>query len=331
MNRQTTAPITQTKVAPGRTGILQRKCACGTHTTTGGACDACSKKNEATALQRSAVNHEPMNEAPPIVHDVLRSSGQPLDESTRAFFEPRFGHDFSSVRVHADGRAAESAQAVKALAYTVGHDIAFNAGQYSPGTAAGQRLLAHELTHVVQQSYVYNSGQPKSRFSDPSDAAEVEADIAAKEISTNSPLLALAGLGGETLPRADKNAYGRSMAHVSPAVIYRKERLWPLNGYVINHSSKPVTVWNDKRNIFTIAAGGNSDRFCEDVDHIKDEQGQWYKIGANTVTVDTTGKIDGYKCKVSNFNEDCPTLEKQPRSLAPPMSTGIAPRVNPEK
>ena len=65
--------------------------------------------------------------------------------------EPQFGHDFSSVRIHADAAAAESATAVNALAYTVGRDIVFAADRYAPATAAGRRLLAHELTHVVQQ------------------------------------------------------------------------------------------------------------------------------------------------------------------------------------
>jgi hypothetical protein len=88
---------------------------------------------------------------PPIVQDALRSTGQPLDPATRAFMEPRFGHDFSHVRVHTDARAAESAQAVNALAYTVGPDVVFGAGQYAPHSREGQRLLAHELTHVVQQ------------------------------------------------------------------------------------------------------------------------------------------------------------------------------------
>src|SRR2546423_3508203 len=92
--------------------------------------------------------------APPLVDEVLSSGGgQPLDESTRSFMEPRFGHDFSRVRVHADGRAAESAQSVNALAYTAGQDVVFGGGQYEPGTNEGKKLLAHELTHVVQQTH----------------------------------------------------------------------------------------------------------------------------------------------------------------------------------
>jgi hypothetical protein len=90
--------------------------------------------------------------APSIVHEGLHSSGQPLDPSTRAFMEPRFGHDFSWVRVHTGTQAAESAQALQAQAYTIGHNVVFAYGQYSPHDSAGKRLLAHELAHVVQQS-----------------------------------------------------------------------------------------------------------------------------------------------------------------------------------
>ncbi len=90
-------------------------------------------------------------EAPPVVHDVLRAAGRPLDTPTRTFMEARFGHDFSRVRVHAGGRASASAQAVRAQAYTVGRNVVFGPGAYAPGTEAGRRLLAHELTHVVQQ------------------------------------------------------------------------------------------------------------------------------------------------------------------------------------
>jgi hypothetical protein len=98
--------------------------------------------------------------APPVVHDVLRSSGEPIDHTTRTTFEPRFGHDFSQVRIHADETAARSAQAVGALAYTVGHDLVFGAGQYQPQSAAGQSLLAHELAHVVQQTACSGTSGP---------------------------------------------------------------------------------------------------------------------------------------------------------------------------
>ncbi len=102
-------------------------------------------------LQRAAASSAP-NTVPPIVHEVLRLPGLPLDSATRAFMEPRFGQDFSGVRVHTDAKSAKSAQAVNALAYTVGRDVVFGAGQHAPDTGAGRRLMAHELTHVVQQS-----------------------------------------------------------------------------------------------------------------------------------------------------------------------------------
>jgi hypothetical protein len=89
--------------------------------------------------------------APDSIAEVVQSPGAPLGEGVRAAMEPRFGFDFSRVRIHADAAAAASARDVGARAYTVGPHIAFDDGQYSPETARGQRLLAHELTHVVQQ------------------------------------------------------------------------------------------------------------------------------------------------------------------------------------
>jgi hypothetical protein len=77
--------------------------------------------------------------------------GQPLPDELRNYFEPRFGHDFSRVRVHTDASAARSAQALGAQAYTLGQDVVLGTGQYAPQTGAGRQLLAHELAHVVQQ------------------------------------------------------------------------------------------------------------------------------------------------------------------------------------
>ena len=95
--------------------------------------------------------------APPSVHEVLRSPGQPLDPATRAFMEPRFGYDFSRVQVHFGGAAEKSARDVNAHAYTVGHDIVFGASRFAPEAHEGRRLIAHELTHVVQQSGINGS------------------------------------------------------------------------------------------------------------------------------------------------------------------------------
>ncbi len=84
--------------------------------------------------------------------NAIRGGGQPLAESEHAYFGPSFGHDFSQVLVHTDTRAAEAARVVNARAFTVGQDVVFRAGQYPPGMSEGRRQMAHELTHVVQQS-----------------------------------------------------------------------------------------------------------------------------------------------------------------------------------
>ncbi len=128
---------------------VQRKCtACASGE---GLCPECAEEEEKIQAKEAPGQTPTVTPEVQTQIDSLRGGGQPLPESARRFFEPRFGHDFSRVRVHANSQAAESANAVKALAYTVGRDIVFGVGQYVPETSAGQRLLAHELTHVVQQ------------------------------------------------------------------------------------------------------------------------------------------------------------------------------------
>ncbi len=157
--------------------LLQRKCNCGATSSPHGECEDCKKK-----LQRRTLGGKTAT-VPTIVHEVLRSPGQPLDALTRSFFEPRFGHDFSRVRIHAGARAHESAGAVNAVAYTVGHDVVFGSGQFTPATKSGQQLLAHELTHVVQQLSLSASGSGEELSIDPSAAGEAEAQRNAAEIS----------------------------------------------------------------------------------------------------------------------------------------------------
>ena len=119
-------------------------------------CEACEDKEEKLLKKPAGVAEASLSEAPASVHEVLSSPGQPLDTATRAFFEPRFGRDFGYVRLHADGEAAGSADAVGALAYTAGQHIVFGAGAYGPTSCVGRRLLAHELTHAIQQSSHYS-------------------------------------------------------------------------------------------------------------------------------------------------------------------------------
>jgi hypothetical protein len=122
----------------------------------GGSCSGARSGAQAEApqiLQTKPVGagHPALTAAPPSVLDVIRSPGRPLDPLTRAFMEPRFGHDFSDVRVHTGADASQSALEIGARAYTAGSSIVFAEGQASTSTYEGRRLLAHELAHVVQQ------------------------------------------------------------------------------------------------------------------------------------------------------------------------------------
>lgn len=177
-------PAAKPALTPARSHLLQRKCACGTSAQ--GKCQKCD--DEKKTMQRHAANHQSAPAtAPPVVHDVLGAPGRPLDPATRAFMEPRFGQDFGSVRVHDDSRAAESARAVNARAYTVGQHIAFDRGQYSPQTEEGRHLLAHELAHTVQQGGLQRSpaGDGLS-ISSESDASEREASSVADAVMQGS-------------------------------------------------------------------------------------------------------------------------------------------------
>ena len=153
-------------------------------------------------LQRDAGNanvadfmNEGEEERSPVTDVVGSGGGQPLDKPVRQVMESSLGHDFGDVRVHTDGRASDSAKSVQAQAYTVGNDIVFQSGNYDPGSSSGQRMLAHELTHVVQQRSGPVDGTPAPggiKVSDPSDpferAAEASADrvVSGASVATDS-------------------------------------------------------------------------------------------------------------------------------------------------
>lgn len=171
--------------------LLQRKCACGAQTSSlASECTECSSRKRLQARLAIGQGNDPLEReadrvadevmagvthgapskasphiqrlsghsqselvsAPSNVHGVLADPGRPLEPELRRDMAQRFGHDFSDVRVHSDAAAERSASDINAQAYTVGRDIVFGTGLYAPGTWAGRRLLAHELTHVVQQA-----------------------------------------------------------------------------------------------------------------------------------------------------------------------------------
>src|SRR5713101_1171520 len=126
---------------------------------------------------------------PSLVRDVVGSGGgSPLDRDTRGFMESRLGADFSDVRVHTDGKATESARSVQAHAYTVGNDVVFQSDKYAPESESGQRMLAHELTHVVQQRSGPVDGTPAAggiKVSHPSDSFEQAAESTADRVMSS--------------------------------------------------------------------------------------------------------------------------------------------------
>ena len=174
-------PQSTSSFAPVNRGFLQRRCGCGGSPRVGGDCSL-DRLTIRRATDDRAFGTSASAGVPSIVQDVLRSSGQPLDNDTRAFMEARFGHNFSSVRVHTDGKAVQSAQAVSALAYTVGPDIVLGDGQLSTRSKHGRRLLAHELAHVVQQGGQAPSSSANLEVGEPEDSFEREADSVADRI-----------------------------------------------------------------------------------------------------------------------------------------------------
>lgn len=120
-------------------------------------CSSCEEGNETDDLRhvmrKAESTNTPANTSSSAMKG-LNSSGRALDQQTRSFFEPRFGRDFGNVRIHHDANATELAQGLGAKAFTIGRDIVFGGGQYAPETETGRRLLAHELTHVLQQGPV---------------------------------------------------------------------------------------------------------------------------------------------------------------------------------
>jgi Domain of unknown function (DUF4157) len=175
-----------------RAGVLQRKCACGGSSASGAECEECSAKKRlglqakltvsqpgdayeqeadrvadevmrsptpsavhgAPARIQRAARHTGLHNhsAPSSATHIQAGHARPLEPVLRQDMEQRFGYDFSQVRLHVGGAAEQSARDVDADAYTIGHDIVFGAGQFAPQTGKGRRLIAHELTHVVQQS-----------------------------------------------------------------------------------------------------------------------------------------------------------------------------------
>jgi|GEM_PF-3901888 len=275
---QTIAKAPPPMSVPLTRGVMQRQCACSDSARM----DEDDDARKRLRVQRFAATDAALEAVPPIVYDVLNSSGAPLDAETRAFMEPRFGHDFSRVpthtfqpapiptrltigaphdvfeqeaeriaqrvvgqppaprapafdlsrvRIHTDEKAAASARAVNALAYTVGHDIVFDTGRYAPATSEGQKLIAHELAHVAQQSVRKSSGVQRSfagcqsLITDPSTVTSLIAGTVAHRMITADFNQRVAGARSVVIPGASAGPLrsagicGGDQSEVKPQVV----------------------------------------------------------------------------------------------------------------
>ncbi len=210
------------KFAPARSGVLQRKCACGGTKGPTGECAGCRRKRRGQRDRPSASSESVSAN----VHEVIRNSGKPLDPETRSFMEPRFGHDFGNVRVHTGNQADRAARALHASAFTVGKNIVFRRSRFAPDTSEGKRLLAHELTHTIQQKS--NDAAPPNELtvSHPEDRAEREARATAQAVaharptsppSLQRPQIARDDLGGGASPAPSSPAPAPSGPTPAPA------------------------------------------------------------------------------------------------------------------
>jgi hypothetical protein len=202
----------------------------------------CHHDGAVPRLARSATSSRKPTDVPRSVFDVLRSPGQPLDEATRAWFEPRLGHDFRRVRLHTGATAAAAAQAVQARAYTVGRHIVFGSGAH-PTT--DRNLLAHELAHVVQQHEVADELPSRVELSSPGDALEREADRVAAQVT--SPVSAAPHL--HPAQRAPGTV---------PRVLYRQQQSTTADCFVDVRATY-VQSWHPARHLFIVHrdAAGN--------------------------------------------------------------------------
>ncbi|MBI3900068.1 MAG: DUF4157 domain-containing protein [Gammaproteobacteria bacterium] len=231
-------------------------------------------------LQRKAASAEPDTGVPPIVHDVAQSSGRPIDDSARSFMEPRFGHDFSAVRIHNDAKAAASARALNARAYTVGRDVVFGAGEYSPTTDVGKRLLAHELAHTVQQR-----SAPTGSAVAESAASENQADQAAAAVMTNQPaslpMTTAVGIQRQPLPGTTPLPTSDSLIENASPLLAAAIGSTTLDGFVtgkadlseahqkeIVKTAHNITVLLRKYTLSTISVTGFADTVGSEADNL---------------------------------------------------------------
>jgi hypothetical protein len=221
---------------PGRAsrGVIQR-CSCGRAAHAGKSCEGCARKKR--RLSRAGKGSVTLDDTTKNrVLAILKERGEPLDRRVRGVMEHALGASFGDVRVHRDGEAAQTASLLSASAYTVGRHIVFAQGQYAPATITGLRLLAHELTHVVQQHGQAESGIENLVVGPEDDALERAARDVAASIGAGQPVAA----GGGSVDAASAQAVVQREQRVcGPNVSKQIQGVW--SQIQTNFRSK----WND--------------------------------------------------------------------------------------
>jgi len=184
----------------GNARAIQRKCGCGNMAGASGECAECQAKEP--MVQRQATEADAPSSLPPSVTEAMQSGGgEPLPETSRAQMENALGADLEGVRIHTSSLAARAAHDINAKAFTVGQNIYFGTGQYQPDAQTGQHLLAHELTHTVQQTNGRSLIQPDALISQPDDPLEREAETVANMVGQENQAAVSFQQSAPTQPR----------------------------------------------------------------------------------------------------------------------------------
>ncbi|MET0309934.1 MAG: DUF4157 domain-containing protein [Sphingomonas sp.] len=215
--------------------LVQRKCGCGTHAPGGGQCSACARNK----VQRNA--DQTGAEAPSNAVEIPNGSSRSIDPAVRSEMESGFGRNFSDVRIHDNSASHAAAEAMNARAFTVGQSIHFGAGEYAPQTPGGKRLLAHELTHTIQQQGV---GGDIQRFAAEGMVADVghleaEADRAADQVVAGR-LAQVSGSAGTLAPQLDEK--GKDAAAAAPAKVVEPVEPDPKQKGVIEDARRAAAI-----------------------------------------------------------------------------------------
>ncbi|MGO1500977.1 MAG: eCIS core domain-containing protein [Marinobacter sp.] len=253
-------------------------------------------------VQRQVSNTQHgVNEVPSIVHDVLRSPGQPLDQAARDFMEPRFDHDLSKVKIHTDAKASGSTRSVNALAYTVGNHIVFRSGHYDSLSSRGRKLLAHELTHTIQQSDSYFSPK-KLSIGKKNSPLEKNADVNADQVMSinTNPINII-----NSLPHLQKTCGSAAIGSVSGCIGMGGQ---DVSDFGLN--SNDIYKFEQGCDDFRLGEGARLERFSE------------------TISPDATVEIHGFASEEGdiefNDNLSCARAKVAATKFSSAFSTEIA-------